>query len=50
MVLLRSEADDLDWFGRELARLPFRFEVLAPSELARRLERHAKQLLQCVAR
>ena len=50
MVLLRSEADDLDWFARELARFPFRFEVLAPSELARRVERHAKQLLQCVAR
>lgn len=49
-VLLRSEADDLDWFGRELARLPFRFEVLAPSELARSLERHARQLLKCVAR
>jgi predicted DNA-binding transcriptional regulator YafY len=49
-VLLRSEADDLDWFGRELARLPFRFEVLAPSELARSLQRHAKQLLKCVSR
>jgi predicted DNA-binding transcriptional regulator YafY len=34
MVLLRSEADDLDWFGRELARFPFRFEVLAPTALA----------------
>jgi len=47
-VLWRSEADDLDWFMRELARLPFRFEVLAPNELRLRLERHAKQLLKCV--
>ena len=45
-VLWRSEADDLDWF----ARLPFRFEVLAPDELRLRLERHAKQLLKCVVR
>jgi predicted DNA-binding transcriptional regulator YafY len=50
MVLLRSEADDLDWFGRELARFPFRFEVLAPTALAVRVERHARQLLRCVAR
>lgn len=49
-VLLRSEADDIDWFARELARLPFRFEVLAPKELARSLERHAKQLLKCAVR
>jgi len=50
MVLLRSEADDLDWFARELARFPFRFEVLAPTALAVRVERHARQLLRCVAR
>ncbi|HEY9068315.1 MAG TPA: WYL domain-containing protein [Burkholderiaceae bacterium] len=47
-VLWRSEADDLDWFMRELARLPFHFDVLAPDELRLRLERHARQLLLCV--
>ncbi len=50
MVLLRSEADDLDFFARELARFPFRFEVLSPTALAVRVERHARQLLRCVAR
>ena len=49
-VLWRSEADDLDWFMRELARLPFRFEVLAPAELTARLARHVKQLSKWVTR
>jgi predicted DNA-binding transcriptional regulator YafY len=45
-VLLRSQADDLDWFARELARLPFGFEIHSPralqaavAALARRLSR-----------
>ncbi len=44
-VLLRSQADDLDWFARELARLEWRFEVLRPKALQRALERHARGLL-----
>lgn len=32
-VLMRSQADDLDWFARELARLPFAFRVRAPAAL-----------------
>lgn len=32
-VRLRAQADDLDWFARELARLPFDFEVRAPETL-----------------
>jgi predicted DNA-binding transcriptional regulator YafY len=48
-VRLRGEVDDLDWFARELARLPFAFEVLRPASLrtavravARRLVRFSK--------
>lgn len=48
-VLLRSRADDLDWFARELARLPFGFEIRQPaalcdalSALAHRLSRLAR--------
>lgn len=48
-VLLQAQADDLDWFARELARLPFDFRVLDPDALraaiaehARRLRRHAR--------
>ena len=32
-VRLSAQADDLDWFARELARLPFDFAVVAPSAL-----------------
>jgi predicted DNA-binding transcriptional regulator YafY len=32
-VRLRAEVDDLDWFARELARLPFGFEVVRPAAL-----------------
>jgi len=47
---LRAQADDLDWFARELSRLPFDFEIVAPIALraavlhvARRLQRVAEQ-------
>ncbi|MBC7918652.1 MAG: YafY family transcriptional regulator [Rhodoferax sp.] len=43
-VLLRSEVDDLDWFARELARLPFRFEVRKPVALRTTLLTLAKHL------
>ena len=45
-VLLRSSADDLDWFARQLARLPFGFEVRTPARLRSALKRHAARLLQ----
>ena len=32
-VRLLAQADDLDWFARELARLPFAFEVRTPQPL-----------------
>ena len=38
-VLFRAQADDLDWFARELARLPFAFQILTPAAL--RLKVHA---------
>ena len=34
-VLLRAQADDLDWIARELARLPFDFSVKSPVGAAR---------------
>lgn len=44
-VLLRSQADDLLWFARELSRLPFRFEVRSPAALTAAMARHARALL-----
>jgi predicted DNA-binding transcriptional regulator YafY len=32
-VLLRAQVDDLDWFARELAHLPFRFRIRRPAAL-----------------
>ena len=32
-ILLRAQVDDLDWFARELARLPFRFKIRRPGAL-----------------
>jgi predicted DNA-binding transcriptional regulator YafY len=49
-VLMRSQADDLDWFARELARLPFPFDVRAPPALSTALAAHARRLLQIAGR
>lgn len=43
-LVLHSQADDLVWFARELARLPFRFQILRPAALARALAAHARRL------
>lgn len=47
-ILLRAQADNLDWIARELARLPFDFQVKSPrplraaiAQIANRLERLA---------
>ncbi len=44
-VELRSQADDLDWFARELARLPWRFTVREPEELREAVWRLGRRLL-----
>ncbi len=43
-VLLRAQADDLDWFARELSRLPFDFKVLTPAALHESLRSCANRL------
>ena len=47
-VLLRSSADDLAWFARQLAALPFDFEVRTPSALRAELARCAVRLQKLV--
>jgi predicted DNA-binding transcriptional regulator YafY len=44
-VLLRGECDDLKWFARELARLPFAFTVRSPRALRTALAAVAQELL-----
>ncbi|MCP3103564.1 YafY family transcriptional regulator [Myxococcus sp. K15C18031901] len=45
-VVLRGQTDDLDWFARELARLPFAFQVRRPDALREALDAHARKLLE----
>jgi predicted DNA-binding transcriptional regulator YafY len=45
-VLLFGQTDDLSWFARELARLPFDFEIRRPSELRGALRECARALLE----
>ncbi len=47
-VLLSAQADDLDWFARELCRLPFSFEVRSPEALKGAVRRNAERLLAMV--
>ena len=43
-VLLRGSADELEWYARELMRLPFRFDVRAPKELGSTIAKLASRL------
>ncbi len=45
-VLLTSQTDDLPWLARELARLPFRFEIRSSAALCEALRQHAERLAQ----
>ena len=45
-VLIRCQADDLNWFARQLAQLPFEFEIIAPTALRRALARCATRLMR----
>jgi len=44
-VLLRAQVDDLDWFARELARLPFGFDIRRPGALRAALAALGRQLV-----
>jgi predicted DNA-binding transcriptional regulator YafY len=44
-ILLHHQSDDLDWFARQLARLPFPFEIRGPDALRGALKACAERLL-----
>lgn len=48
-VRLLAQADDLDWFARELSRLPFDFAVVAPQALRDAVRLHGERLWRLVA-
>ncbi len=45
-VLLRGSLDDVEWYARELMRLPFRFEIREPAALRTAVARLARRLAQ----
>jgi predicted DNA-binding transcriptional regulator YafY len=45
-TLLLAQADDLDWFARELSRLPFDFEIRRPMSLRDALRVQALRLVR----
>lgn len=46
-VVLHAQADDLNWFARELSRLPFGFEIIVPKALRAALAAHGRALVAC---
>ena len=48
-VLLRVRTDDLAWFARQLARVPFDFEIRTPQRLRKELLAHAARLQKMAA-
>jgi predicted DNA-binding transcriptional regulator YafY len=46
---MQSQVDDLDWFSRELARLPYPFEIERPTVLRKALRLHAARLIEQLA-
>lgn len=48
-VLLRTSADDLDWFARRLSALPFSFRIVRPDRLRDALAAHVATLQARIA-
>ena len=48
-VRLSAQADNLDWFARELARLSFDFTVLSPAALRKAVQRQSVRLRRLAA-
>lgn len=45
-VRVRNQVDDLDWFARQLAYLPFNFEIVRPDELRAAVRECAQRLMR----
>jgi len=48
-VLLCNQSEDLDWFSRQLAALPFGFSVIEPKALREAVRQCAERLLRQIA-
>ncbi|MCY1548193.1 hypothetical protein D9M68_842890 [compost metagenome] len=45
-VRLSTSTDNLAWFARQLARLPFDFEIIHPAELRMAIREQAQRMLR----
>jgi predicted DNA-binding transcriptional regulator YafY len=45
-VVMHNQSDDIDWFARQLAGLPFGFEIRRPAELRDEVRKCAERLLR----
>ena len=46
-VVIHAQSDELDWFARQLAGMPFDFEIRRPSELHAAVGDCVRRLLRC---
>jgi predicted DNA-binding transcriptional regulator YafY len=46
-VVIHNQSDELDWFARQLAGMPFDFEIRHPPELRAAVDDCARRLLRC---
>ncbi|MGO4475647.1 helix-turn-helix transcriptional regulator [Massilia sp. 2TAF26] len=46
-VVVRAQSDELDWFARQLASMPFEFEIRHPPELRAAVGDCVRRLLRC---
>ena len=46
-VVVRAQSDELDWFARQLAGMPFEFEIRHPPELREAVGDCVRRLLRC---
>lgn len=46
-VVVRAQSDELDWFARQLAGMPFEFEIRHPPELRAAVGDCVRRLLRC---
>jgi predicted DNA-binding transcriptional regulator YafY len=46
-VTIRAQSDELDWFARQLAGMPFDFEIRHPPELHAAVGECVRRLLRC---
>jgi predicted DNA-binding transcriptional regulator YafY len=48
-VMIHNQSDELDWFARQLAAMPFEFEIRSPPQLREAVGECVRRLQRCAA-